>query len=229
MKAFIHNDWQKVLAPMFASPGYHKLHEFLKREYRHRQIYPDMYHIFQAFEWTPFAQTKVVILGQDPYHESGQAHGLSFSVRPGTTVPPSLRNIYQELQNDLGYPPVQHGYLKSWAQQGVLLLNAVLTVRAHQANSHKHQGWEEITDYAIKALSKRGGVVFILWGNAAKAKRAYIDETKNTVLTSVHPSPLSASRGFFGSKPFSKANAALKKYGETPINWQLPTHVTKEN
>lgn len=222
MNQLIHNDWEQVLSSVFESPEYARLHQFLKQEYDSQTIYPDMYHIFQAFEWTSFAETKVVILGQDPYHEPHQAHGLSFSVLPGNDLPPSLRNIYKELQTDVGATPVKHGYLKSWADQGVLLLNSVLTVRAHQAYSHRNHGWELLTDAAIKALAQRGGVVFILWGNAAKAKREFIDETKNKVITSVHPSPLSASRGFFGSRPFSQANQALIVFGEQPINWQLP-------
>ncbi|MCI1892363.1 MAG: uracil-DNA glycosylase [Schleiferilactobacillus perolens] len=222
MKVLIHNDWQEVLEKQFAAPYYGQLHEFLKEEYAHHTIYPEMHHIFQAFEWTPFSQVKVVILGQDPYHNPHQAHGLSFSVLPGVPVPPSLQNIYKELQADLGYPPVHHGYLKSWAQQGVLLLNSVLTVRAGDAFSHAGKGWETLTDAAIKALSARGGVVFILWGNAAKKKIPLIDKARNRIIASAHPSPLSASRGFFGSRPFSRANAALAELGESPINWQLP-------
>ncbi|GEK05185.1 uracil-DNA glycosylase [Schleiferilactobacillus harbinensis] len=222
MKVLIHNDWQEVLAKQFAAPYYGRLHEFLKEEYSHHTIYPEMHHIFQAFEWTPFSQVKVVILGQDPYHNPHQAHGLSFSVLPGVQIPPSLQNIYKELQDDLGYPPVHHGYLKSWAKQGVLLLNSVLTVRAGAAFSHAGKGWEPLTDAAIKALSARGGVVFILWGNAAKKKIPLIDQERNRIISSAHPSPLSASRGFFGSHPFSRANADLKELGESPINWQLP-------
>jgi uracil-DNA glycosylase len=222
VKVLIHNDWQEVLEKQFAAPYYGQLHEFLKEEYAHHTIYPEMHHIFQAFEWTPFSQVKVVILGQDPYHNPHQAHGLSFSVLPGVPVPPSLQNIYKELQADLGYPPVHHGYLKSWAQQGVLLLNSVLTVRAGDAFSHAGKGWETLTDAAIKALSARGGVVFILWGNAAKKKIPLIDKARNRIIASAHPSPLSASRGFFGSRPFSRANAALAELGESPINWQLP-------
>lgn len=222
MKVLIHNDWQEVLEKQFAAPYYGQLHEFLKEEYAHHTIYPEMHHIFQAFEWTPFSQVKVVILGQDPYHNPHQAHGLSFSVLPGVPVPPSLQNIYKELQADLGYPQVRHGYLKSWAQQGVLLLNSVLTVRAGDAFSHAGKGWETLTDAAIKALSARGGVVFILWGNAAKKKIPLIDKERNRIIASAHPSPLSASRGFFGSRPFSRANAALAELGESPINWQLP-------
>lgn len=221
-KTLIHNDWQEVLGPEFEKDYYQELHNYLKREYATKTIYPDMYHIFQAFEWTPFSKVKVVILGQDPYHNPHQAHGLSFSVVPGTKVPPSLVNIYKELQSDLGYPPVKHGYLKSWADQGVLLLNSVLTVEAGHAYSHRGKGWERLTDTAIEKLSSKGGVVFILWGNAAKAKMKLIDETTNAVITSPHPSPLSAHYGFFGSKPFSKANHALMQFGESPINWQLP-------
>lgn len=223
MKELIHNDWQEILEPVFESKEYADLHQFLRSEYATKTVYPDMYHIFQAFEWTSFKNTKVVILGQDPYHEPNQAHGLSFSVLPGNQVPPSLKNIYKELETDVGATPVNHGYLKAWADQGVLLLNSVLTVRAHQAYSHRGKGWELLTDQAIKALSQRGGVVFILWGNAAKSKRNFIDESKNVVISSVHPSPLSAYGGFFGSRPFSQANQALLKFGETPINWQLPS------
>lgn len=230
MKTLIHNDWQEVLASEFEKPYYAQLHQFLKNEYQNYNIHPDMYHIFQAFEWTPFAKTKVVILGQDPYHEPHQAHGLSFSVLPGVPVPPSLQNIYKELQSDLGIKPVSHGYLKKWAQQGVLLLNSVLTVRNGQAFSHRGKGWEQLTDAAIQKLSKRPQpVVFILWGKAAQAKEKYIDTTTNIVIKSAHPSPLSANRGFFGSRPFSKANAALEAMGEKPIDWQLPEHVTESD
>ncbi|WP_125704849.1 uracil-DNA glycosylase [Lacticaseibacillus daqingensis] len=226
MKTLIHNDWQTVLAPVFAGPEYGRLHAFLKQEYQTQTIYPEMHHIFQAFEWTPFAATKVVILGQDPYHGPNQAVGASFAVSPSVPLPPSLQNIYKELQDDLGIAPVRHGYLKAWADQGVLLLNAVLTVRAGQANSHQHQGWETLTDAAIAALSDRGGVVFILWGSAAKAKAALIDRNKNRIISSVHPSPLSAYRGFFGSKPFSQTNALLEAMNEAPIDWRLPADPT---
>lgn len=228
MKTLIHNDWQQVLEPIFEGEQYAHLHMFLKTEYENQTVYPEMHHIFQAFEWTSFANTKVVILGQDPYHEPGQAVGASFAVAPGVQLPPSLVNIYTELQSDLGIAPVNHGYLKSWAQQGVLLLNAVLTVRRGAAYSHRGRGWEELTDAAISALSKRGGVVFILWGRAAQNKRPMIDEQKNRVIASPHPSPLSAYRGFFGSKPFSRANADLTEMGEAPINWQLPESVTSD-
>ncbi|MBA1434673.1 uracil-DNA glycosylase [Bombilactobacillus bombi] len=229
MKQLIKNDWQDVLGPEFDKEYYRQLHQFLKQEYQTQTIYPDMYHIFQAFEWTPFHSTKVVILGQDPYHGPNQAHGLSFSVLPGNKVPPSLQNIYKELQNDLGYAPVNHGYLKSWADQGVLMLNSVLTVRKGQAFSHHGKGWEKLTDHAISKLSQKKHVVFILWGNAAKSKSALIDTQNNTIISSSHPSPLSANYGFLGSRPFSRANQALKNYGETPINWQLPSQPEIQN
>ena len=229
MKTLIHNDWQDVLAPEFEKEYYQQLHAFLKDEYQHHRVYPDMYHIFQAFEWTPFSQVKVVILGQDPYHGPHQAHGLSFSVQPGVPVPPSLQNIYKELQDDLGIAPVNHGYLKKWADQGVLLLNSVLTVRDGQAFSHQGHGWERLTDVAIHQLSERPKpVVLILWGRAAQNKMTRIDQTRNIVIKSAHPSPLSASRGFFGSRPFSKTNAALTAMGEEPIDWQLPADPTAE-
>ncbi|ASG79157.1 MULTISPECIES: uracil-DNA glycosylase [Lactiplantibacillus] len=230
MKAFIHTDWWDVLKPEFEKPYYHQLHEFLKNEYRTKNIHPDMYNIFQAFEWTPFADTKVVILGQDPYHGPGQAHGLSFSVLPGVAVPPSLGNIYKELQDDVGCTPVEHGYLESWAKQGVLLLNSVLTVQNGVAFSHAGKGWERLTDVAIQRLSERETpVVFILWGKAARSKIKLINTQTNVVLQAPHPSPLSAYRGFFGSKPFSKTNIALTSFGEQPINWQLPEHVNLEH
>lgn len=229
MKKFIGNDWDEVLAPVFESNEYHALHEFLKKEYQTKRIFPDMYHIFTAFKLTPFAKTKVVILGQDPYHNPGQATGMSFAVMPGVKLPPSLQNIYKELYDDVGCVPVQHGYLKKWADQGVLLLNAVLTVPYGHANGHQGKGWEQVTDAAIKALSDRGQVVFILWGKYAQNKIALIDQEKNYVIKSVHPSPFSADRGFFGSRPFSRCNEALKKFGETPIDWQLPQQVTESD
>ncbi len=229
MKKFIGNDWDEVLAPVFESNEYHALHEFLKKEYQTKRIFPDMYHIFTAFKLTPFAKTKVVILGQDPYHNPGQATGMSFAVMPGVKLPPSLQNIYKELYDDVGCVPVQHGYLKNWADQGVLLLNAVLTVPYGHANGHQGKGWEQVTDAAIKVLSDRGQVVFILWGKYAQNKIALIDQEKNYVIKSAHPSPFSADRGFFGSRPFSRCNEALKKFGETPIDWQLPQQVTESD
>ena len=230
MKPFIHNDWWDVLEPEFQQAYYAQLHNFLKSEYQHQTIYPEMHHIFEAFNWTPFSDVKVVILGQDPYHGPHQAHGLSFSVLPGVQIPPSLQNIYKELQNDLGYPPVKHGYLEKWAKQWVLLLNSVLTVRDGRAFSHRGKGWEKLTDAAIHALSVRSQpVVFILWGKAAQSKINLINTDTNIVLQSPHPSPLSANRGFFGSRPFSKTNEALVAMGETPIDWQLPGTVSVED
>lgn len=226
MKTLINNDWQDILGPEFEKTYYHELHNFLKEEYSHYTIHPDMYHIFQAFEWTSFSDVKVVILGQDPYHGPNQAHGCSFSVLPGVAIPPSLRNIYQELQSDLGVKPVNHGYLEKWAKQGVLLLNSVLTVRDGKAYSHQGQGWERLTDVAIEKLSAREKpVIFILWGKAAQNKIKLIDQSRNVIIQSPHPSPLSAHRGFFGSRPFSKTNAALEAMGEQPIDWQLPKKV----
>lgn len=227
MKALLNNDWQKVLGPEFEKDYYRELHNFLKEEYQNYTIHPDMFHIFQAFEWTAFSDVKVVILGQDPYHGAHQAHGCSFSVLPGVPIPPSLRNIYTELQSDLGIQPVNHGYLEKWAKQGVLLLNSVLTVRDGQANSHRNQGWERLIDVAIKRLSERSQpVIFILWGKSAQDKIKLINQTNNVIIQAPHPSPLSAYRGFFGSRPFSKTNAALTAMGEQPIDWQLPATVT---
>ncbi|MBO0448288.1 uracil-DNA glycosylase [Enterococcus sp. MJM12] len=223
MKAIIHNSWQEILAPEFEQPYYLQLRKFLKQEYQTQKIYPNMYHIFEALELTPYEDVKVVILGQDPYHGENQAHGLSFSVQPRIKIPPSLQNIYKELQSDLNVTPVNHGYLTSWAKQGVLLLNTVLTVRAGQAYSHRGKGWEQLTDKIIEKLNERQKpVVFILWGKGAQEKIKMIDQTRHVVIASPHPSPLSAHRGFFGSRPFSKANDALVKFGEAPINWQLP-------
>lgn len=226
MKEIIHNSWQDVLADEFEKPYYHSLRDFLKKEYRTQKIHPDMYHIFEALELTPYEKVKVVILGQDPYHGANQAHGLSFSVQPGVKIPPSLNNIYKELQSDLGIKPVNHGNLVSWAKQGVLLLNTVLTVREGQAYSHRGQGWERLTDTIIEKLNEREQpVVFILWGKPAQEKMKMIDRSKHIILTSSHPSPLSAHRGFLGSKPFSKTNDALLALGEQPIDWQLPETV----
>ncbi|WP_407371156.1 uracil-DNA glycosylase [Carnobacterium sp.] len=226
MSVPVENDWLPILQEQTNTTSYHLLKEFLVQEYQETIVYPKMHHIWQAFEWTPYNEVKVVILGQDPYHGPNQAHGLSFSVLPTVKIPPSLVNIYKELESDLGIAPVKHGYLESWAKQGVLLLNTVLTVRKGQAHSHKGKGWETLTDAVIKKLSDRDQpIVFILWGNPSIKKRVLIDESKHVVLTSVHPSPLSAYRGFFGSKPFSKANEALIKFGEEPINWQLPESV----
>ncbi len=222
----ITNSWQPIIEEATDTQSYEALRDFLKKEYKAHTVYPEMFDLWTAFQWTPFNQVKVVILGQDPYHGEGQAHGLSFSVQPGVTIPPSLRNIYKELEDDLGIEPVKHGYLEHWAKQGVFLLNSVLTVRANQAHSHRGKGWEEVTDYAIQALNQREDpIVFILWGAAARKKRELIDEDLHYVLTAPHPSPLSAHRGFFGSKPFSQTNAFLMKNGQEPIDWQLPKEV----
>ncbi|MBF8807605.1 MAG: uracil-DNA glycosylase [Enterococcus lacertideformus] len=226
MKKIIHNSWQDILADEFEKEYYQSLRRFLKTEYATQKIHPDMYHIYEALELTPYEKVKVVILGQDPYHGFNQAHGLSFSVQPGVKIPPSLNNIYKELQSDLGIKPVSHGNLVSWAKQGVLLLNTVLTVREGQAYSHRGKGWEILTDKIIEKLNERQKpIIFILWGKPAQEKINMIDKSRHIILTSSHPSPLSAHRGFLGSKPFSKTNDALIALGETPINWQLPETV----
>ena len=219
----IMNDWLPALKPEFGKEYYKELYRFINSEYRTAVIYPPADRIFEALHLTPLHSVKVVILGQDPYHEPNQAHGLSFSVPPDQRqIPPSLVNIYQELHNDLGCRIPNNGYLKKWADQGVLLLNAVLTVRAHEANSHKGLGWEEFTDAAIRALNKVDRpMVFILWGRPAQMKQAMLDNPKHLILKSPHPSPLSAYRGFFGSKPFSKANAYLEENGLSPVDWQI--------
>ena len=217
------NDWANYLNEELQQPYYQKLRKFLIQEYRTRRIYPDMYAIFNALHYTSYKDAKVVILGQDPYHGPGQAHGLSFSVLPGVEPPPSLLNIFKELQSDLGCRIPNNGCLKPWADQGVLLLNAVLTVREHAANSHHGQGWEIFTDKIISLLNEREKpLAFILWGAPARRKKAMITNPRHFILESAHPSPLSASRGFFGSKPFSKVNEFLKANGEEPIDWQLP-------
>lgn len=218
-----HNDWKTPLAPELEQQYYRELRRFLITEYRTRQIFPDMYDIFNALHYTSLADTKVVILGQDPYHEPGQAHGLSFSVKPGVQPPPSLINIFKELSTDLGCTIPNNGCLKPWADQGVLLLNTVLTVRAHQANSHKGKGWEIFTDRIISILNEREKpMAFILWGRPARMKKAMITNPNHFVVESPHPSPLSAYAGFFGSRPFSQVNDFLKRTGQTPIDWQLP-------
>ncbi|MBC8631231.1 uracil-DNA glycosylase [[Eubacterium] tenue] len=219
----IGNDWDEVLEGEFEKPYYLELRQFLKNEYETQVIYPDMYDIFNALKYTSYKDTKVLILGQDPYHGENQAHGLAFSVKPGVRIPPSLLNMYKELHTDLGCFIPNNGYLVPWAEQGVLLLNTALTVRAHQANSHKGKGWEVFTDNIIKLLNLRDEpVIFVLWGNNARSKKKLIDTNKHYIIESAHPSPLSASRGFFGSKPFSKTNDILIKLGIDPINWQIP-------
>ena len=220
--AAISNDWLGPLSPEFKKPYYRKLYETIKKEYETRQIFPAPDDIFNAFAFTPLANVKVVILGQDPYHNNDQAHGLCFSVKPGVETPPSLVNIYKELQDDLGCYIPNNGYLKKWADQGVMLLNTVLTVRAHQANSHRDIGWEKFTDAAISILNQQDRpMVFILWGRPAQAKKAMLNNPRHLILEAPHPSPLSASRGFFGSRPFSKTNAFLAEHGLTPVDWQI--------
>jgi uracil-DNA glycosylase len=216
--------WKRQLADELSAPYMLKLRQFLKNELdAGKKIYPKPSEWFAAFDHTPFEKVKVVILGQDPYHGPGQAHGLCFSVRPGVKPPPSLMNIYKELKSDVGIQPPDHGYLVHWADQGVLLLNSVLTVREGQAASHQKKGWEEFTDRAIHLLNeKRENIVFVLWGAYAQKKAAFVDRTKHLVLESVHPSPLSASRGFFGTRPFSKINKYLESKGLEGIDWKLP-------
>ena len=220
MKPTIGNDWDKVLAPIVSKPFYEQLSAFLTTEYNEQKVYPERHDIWNAFKKTPFSEVKVVLLGQDPYHGEGQAHGLSFSVRQGVRTPPSLRNIYKELASDIGCEIPTSGSLTGWAEQGVLLLNTVLTVRASEAHSHRKQGWEQLTDEVIQALSARDEpMVFILWGRPAQEKKRLIDLTKHVTIESVHPSPLSAHRGFFGSEPFSKTNEWLTSFHEEPIDW----------
>jgi len=216
----IGNDWDALLAEEFKKDYYLRLREFLKSEYSTRVIYPGMYDIFNALKHTAYSDVKVVILGQDPYHEPGQAHGMCFSVKPGVEVPPSLVNIYKEIHSDVGAPIPKDGYLVRWADQGVLLLNTVLTVRAHQANSHKGKGWEQFTDRVIELLNGREQpIVFMLWGANARAKKALITNPRHLVLEAPHPSPLSAYNGFFGCRHFSKCNAFLEKNGMKPVEW----------
>ena len=218
----IGNDWDQVLKEEFDKPYYQTLRTFLDKEYSSKTIYPIAKYIYTALKLTSYKDTKVVILGQDPYHEPGQAHGLAFSVGKNVEIPPSLQNIYKELHDDMGCEIPNHGYLIDWAKQGVLLLNTVLTVRAHQANSHKGQGWEYLTDSIIEKLnSKDEPVVFILWGANARSKKSLITSPKHMIIESVHPSPLSAYNGFFGSKPFSKTNQFLIKNNINPIDWQI--------
>ena len=218
----ISGEWEKALQGEFRKPYYRKLFETVGREYRTAAVYPPADDIFNAFHLTPLPDVKVVILGQYPYHEPGQAHGLSFSVMPGVEIPPSLVNIYQELHDDLGCKIPNNGCLTKWARQGVLLLNTVLTVRAHRAFSHKDIGWQEFTDAAIRVLAGQDRpLVFILWGRPAQQKASMITNPRHLILKSPHPSPLSAYRGFFGSRPFSKTNAYLEANGLTPIDWQI--------
>ena len=220
--ALIGNTWDGLLEDQFRAEYYLKLREFLKQEYATQTIYPDMYQIFNALKITDYDKVKAVILGQDPYHGEGQAHGLCFSVQRGIQLPPSLKNIYKEMEADLGIPPVADGDLTAWAEQGVLLLNTVLTVRGGLAASHKGQGWEQFTDRVISLLNERTApMVFILWGSHARAKKELISNPAHLVLEAAHPSPLSAHNGFFGCRHFSKTNEFLKRIGQEPINWSL--------
>lgn len=218
----IGNDWDERLKGEFDKEYYQKLRQFLIREYSQYPVFPDMHDLFNALKYTSFADTKVVILGQDPYHGVGQAHGLCFSVKKGVQPPPSLQNIFKELQDDVGIPRPPHGELTCWAEEGVLLLNTVLTVRAHEPNSHRGRGWEILTDRIITELNqKQTPVVFLLWGANARSKKKLILSPRHVILETVHPSPLSAYNGFFGCKHFSKANAILEKSGQTPIDWTV--------
>lgn len=216
----IEASWAKVLADEFEKPYFKQLTEYVRHEYRQGPCYPPGSRIFAAFDLCPFDKVKVVIIGQDPYHEPGQAEGLCFSVADGVAQPPSLVNIFKEIRDDLGTPPPANGSLRRWAEQGVLLLNATLTVRAHAAGSHQNRGWEEFTDAAIRHLAdSRTGIVFLLWGSYAQRKGSVIDRSRHLVLQSAHPSPLSAYRGFFGNHHFSLANDYLERQGKTPILW----------
>lgn len=216
------NDWDEILKHEWEKPYYKQLRQFLKKEYSAYEIYPDMHDIFNALKYTSFADCKAVIIGQDPYHEPGQAHGLCFSVKPGVPLPPSLKNIYKEMESDLGIPPAKNGYLEKWAKNGVLMLNNVLTVRRANANSHKDKGWEQFTDAVIEKLNEKDTpVVFILWGANARKKCEKITNPIHKKLISVHPSPLSAYGGFFGCRHFSKCNELLIESGLEPIDWSL--------
>lgn len=218
----IQNDWLAPLSPEFKKPYYAELYKKIKEEYSTRQIFPPAEEIFTAFELTPLSEVKVVIIGQDPYHGDGQAHGLCFSVKPDIETPPSLVNIYKELNSDLGCDIPNNGYLTKWAKQGVLMLNTVLTVRAHQANSHRGIGWETFTDAAIRVLNEQDRpIVYLLWGKPAQMKKSMLNNPKHLILEAPHPSPLSAYRGFFGCRHFSRTNEFLKENGLEPIDWQI--------
>lgn len=220
--AALTGDWLEALQGEFKKPYYKNLFETVKKEYQTRRIFPPAEQIFEAYHRTPLKEVKVVIIGQDPYHGERQAHGMCFSVRPEVEIPPSLVNIYKELESDLGCKIPKHGYLDKWAKQGVLLLNTVLTVRAHEANSHRNIGWEEFTDATIRVLNQQDRpIVFLLWGKPAQSKKKMLTNPRHLVLEAPHPSPLSAYRGFFGSKPFSQTNTFLEKSGVEPIDWQI--------
>ncbi len=220
--AAIDNDWLPAVNAEFKKPYYAELYKFVKEEYSRVAVFPPSDEIFSALHLTPLSKVKVVIIGQDPYHNVGQAHGLCFSVRPEVDIPPSLVNIYKELQSDLGCKIPNNGYLVKWAEQGVLLLNTVLTVRAHQANSHQGKGWEQFTDAIIRAVNAEDRpIAYLLWGRPAQSKMSMLDNPKHKVFTAPHPSPLSAHRGFFGCKHFSQANKFLEENGLAPIDWQI--------
>jgi uracil-DNA glycosylase len=225
----LEESWREVLGPEFSNPYMSELRRFLMAEKEAgKLIFPKGSEYFRALDLTPVEAVKVVILGQDPYHGFGQAHGLCFSVQPGTRIPPSLVNIYKELQTDLGIPPARHGFLEHWARQGVLLLNSVLTVEEGRAAAHQGRGWERFTDAVIRAVNERcDGVVFMLWGSYAQKKAAFVDQKRHLVLKAPHPSPLSAHNGFFGSRHFSQANAFLTSRGKEPIDWHLPDAVDR--
>jgi uracil-DNA glycosylase len=227
MKVDLPASWQAVLAGELEKPYFKELDSFVDAERRAHKVFPAEYDVFSAFKLTPYEEVSVLLLGQDPYHDDGQAHGLCFSVRPGVTPPPSLVNMFKEAASDVeGFKIPKHGYLASWARQGVLMMNAVLTVRAHTPNSHKNHGWETFTDAVIKKVDEKpDGVVFVLWGGYAQKKAKLIDPRRHSVIQAAHPSPLSAKNGFFGSKPFSSINAALRARGKREIDWRLPETV----
>ena len=223
MQVHIPPSWHEHLAEELDKPYFHKLSQFVDEERQHHTVFPPETEVFSALRITPYERANVLLLGQDPYHDDNQAHGLCFSVQPGIKPPPSLMNIFKELRDDVGFRIPNNGYLVPWAEQGILMLNAVLTVRAHQANSHKNHGWETFTDAIIRQVNaKKDRVVFILWGGYAQKKLSLIDTTRHHIIQSAHPSPLSAHNGFFGSKPFSQVNKALREAGKPEINWQLP-------
>jgi len=224
MKISLPESWQAVLADEFEKPYFKRLEAFVDQERQTQTIFPPEEDVFNAFVYTPYDKVNVLLLGQDPYHDDNQAHGLCFSVRPGIKPPPSLANMYTELKSDVGFRVPNHGYLVPWAEQGMLMMNAVLTVRAHTPNSHKDRGWETFTDAVIgKVNQKQEQVIFVLWGAYAQKKSKLIDTSRHKIIQSAHPSPLSARAGFFGSKPFSKTNEYLRAAGKPEINWQLPT------
>lgn len=223
MQINIPESWHEHLNGELAKPYFQKLEQFVDEERQHYEVFPPEQDVFSALRLTPYERVNVFLLGQDPYHDNNQAHGLCFSVRPGIKPPPSLMNIFKELRSDVDFRVPNNGYLVPWAEQGMLMLNAVLTVRAHEPNSHKNHGWEKFTDQVIRVVNaKEEPVVFVLWGGYAQKKKALIDTTRHTIIESAHPSPLSARNGFFGSRPFSRINQALREHGKPEINWQLP-------